>query len=94
MGCLHRQNKETFVGDYNSLYGNSSFSPDGKTYASLSYEIHLWDVNTGKKKKTLSGNENRVKKVLFSPDGKTLAGKEYRNVITYGMLHRENIRVY
>ena len=37
--------------------------------------------NTGEEKKTLSGNNSPIKKVLFSPDGKTIAGKEYGNVI-------------
>jgi WD40 repeat protein len=52
-----------------------SFSPDGKTLASGSYDntIKLWNVETGKEIRTLSGHNDSVISVSFSPDGKTLA---------------------
>ncbi len=52
-----------------------SFSPDGKTLASGSWNetIKLWDLATGKRLRTLSGHQSFVNSVSFSPDGKTLA---------------------
>jgi WD40 repeat protein len=53
------------------------FIPDGKMLASgstLSGEIKLWDVLTGKETATLQGHTSGVLfSVAFSPDGKTLA---------------------
>jgi WD40 repeat protein len=51
-----------------------AFSPDGKTLASggYDYKITLWDLGTGKKRKTLEGHEGGIVSIAFSPDGKTL----------------------
>ena len=50
-----------------------SFSPDGKTLVSGSFDgtVHLWNVETGKLLKTLTEHRKRVEGVSFSPDGKT-----------------------
>ncbi|WGV24023.1 hypothetical protein [Halotia branconii] len=60
-----------------------SFSPDGKTLASGSYDktIKLWNLETGKQIRTLSGHDNFVISVSFSPDGKTLASGSYDKTI-------------
>ncbi|MBW4628105.1 MAG: CHAT domain-containing protein [Brasilonema octagenarum HA4186-MV1] len=51
-----------------------SFSPDGKTLASVSNNtVKLWDINSGREIKTLNGHRFGVNSVSFSPDGKTLA---------------------
>lgn len=48
-----------------------AFSSDGKTLASGSNDIKLWDLATGKEQATFKGvGANRL---AFSPDGKTLA---------------------
>ena len=53
------------------------FSPDGSTLASwrLSKDvpIRLWDVTTGKHRRTFTGHAAHIKRVAFSPDGSTLA---------------------
>ena len=53
------------------------FSPDGLTLASWHLRqdmaIRLWDVRTGKSKRTLTGHTAPIKRAIFSPDGNTLA---------------------
>jgi hypothetical protein len=64
-----------------SLIGHTStvhsvtFSPDGSTIASGSYDntIKIWDANTGTLIRTLTGHTKPVLSVVYSTDGKTLA---------------------
>ncbi len=52
------------------------FSPNGITLASWSLRkdktIWLWDVATGKQKRTIRGHKGHIKSVTFSPDGNRL----------------------
>ena len=52
-----------------------SFSPDGNTLASASFDdtVRLWDATTGSPLRTLTGHTDNVLSVSFSPDGNTLA---------------------
>ena len=52
-----------------------SFSPDGQTIATGSHDdtVRLWDVETGRNIKTLTGHTRMVSSVRFSPDGQTIA---------------------
>src|SRR5262249_25718583 len=53
-----------------------AFSPDGKTLAVSSEKdptIRLWDLATGKLRRTLKGHGRTVFAIAFSPDGQTLA---------------------
>jgi WD40 repeat protein len=56
-----------------------SFSSDGKTLATGSYDntARLWDVATGKELQILSEHGGSVSGVSFSPDGKILATVSY-----------------
>ena len=52
-----------------------AFSPDGKTLATWCWDnLFLWDVQTGERRKTLTGEpRNVVNSMAFSPDSKTFA---------------------
>jgi WD40 repeat protein len=60
-----------------------AFSPDGKTGAGgcSDNSVRLFDVQTGKLKRTLKGHSNDVIWVAFSPDGKTLASGSYDDTL-------------
>ena len=61
-------------------------SPDGKTVATGSWgnTLVLWDVGTGQKKHSLSGQTRTVRSVAFSPDGKLLASGARRTASNSG----------
>ena len=69
----------TIDGEGSSL----TFSPDGQTLAGGSWDntIRLWDANTGRRKRTLTGHTQEVTSIAFSPDGKTLASGSQDNTI-------------
>ncbi|MBC7824705.1 MAG: WD40 repeat domain-containing protein [Candidatus Parcubacteria bacterium] len=49
-------------------------SPDGKILASGTHNIiHLWNLETGKKQRSLSGHQNWVSALAISPNGQILA---------------------
>ena len=60
------------VGEHRDLITSASFSPDGKTIATSSYDktIKIWDITTGKIIHTYSGHSNIVKDVVYSPNGR------------------------
>ncbi|MBW4627967.1 MAG: WD40 repeat domain-containing protein [Brasilonema octagenarum HA4186-MV1] len=73
--------KITLNGHSNEVY-SVSFSRDGKTLASASFDqtIKLWNVATDKQT-TLTGHSDKVKSIAFSPDGKTLASASFDKTI-------------
>src|SRR5262249_38167144 len=51
-----------------------AFAPNSRTLAlGLRTDAQLWDVTTGQRLRTLTGHENWVLSLAFSPDGATLA---------------------
>ncbi|MDT5159121.1 MAG: eukaryotic-like serine/threonine-protein kinase [Acidobacteriota bacterium] len=51
----------------------AALSPDGKTLATASSEVRLWDAQTGELKHALEGHSVVTESVAFSPDGQMLA---------------------
>jgi eukaryotic-like serine/threonine-protein kinase len=50
-----------------------AFSPDGRTLATTSKVIELWDLPQGHLRATLKGHASDINMVAFSPDGNKLA---------------------
>ncbi len=51
-----------------------AYSPDGKTFVSASQDgtLKLWDAETGKEMRTLTGHKDSVNSCAYSPDGTRL----------------------
>ena len=50
----------------------ASFSPDGKRIVSASWDVRIWDAETGQCLDTLKGHTDHLNSALFSPDGKRI----------------------
>ena len=59
-----------------------AFSPDGKTLATTGTDhiVQLWDIQTGKRRKTFRGHTGTFTSLAYAPDGKTLAAGTRRGV--------------
>jgi WD40 repeat protein len=65
-----------------------SYSPDGKTLASASYDntVRIWDAATGEQLQEIKGHVGSVESVSYSPDGNTLASASWdKTVRVWGM---------
>ncbi len=73
----------TILEGHRDAVSSVSFSPDGKTIASGSwdYTIRLWNASTGETIRTLTGHRGSVRSVSFSPDGQILASGSYDDTI-------------
>jgi len=59
-----------------------AWSPDGELLASSNgCGVRLWETQSGREIRALSGHHNWVTSVAFSPDGKSLASGSYDNTI-------------
>jgi WD40 repeat protein len=85
---------KTFEGHSNWV-NSVSFSPDGKTIASASYDntIKLWSLD-GKELKTFKGHSNWVNSVSFSPDGKTIASASGDKTIKLWSLDGKELKTF
>jgi WD40 repeat protein/energy-coupling factor transporter ATP-binding protein EcfA2 len=73
------------------LVSSVSFSPDSKTLASVGDNIKLWNAETGKEIRTLTGHDG-VWSVSFSPDRKTLASGGKKTIKLWNLETGEEIR--
>lgn len=73
-------------------------SPDGKTIAEcseLDKAIRLWDVQSGKVVKTLTGHKGPVETLFYSLDGKTLfSGSGDHNAILWDLQSGKPVKTY
>jgi len=74
---------EQFLNGNNESVVSVSFSPDGKTLASGTYDkdIILWDVKTRQPIDKLIGHTSIIRSIAFSPDGSILASGSQDNTI-------------
>lgn len=56
-----------------------AFSPDGKTLAGVSLEIHLWEVETGKELRRWGDLGIQIRALKYSPDGTQIAAADSSN---------------
>lgn len=65
-----------------------AFSPDGRTLAHGGWRawapgpsfVQLWDVRTGRLRRTLPSGRGAIRTVVFSPDGTLLAAADYDTI--------------
>lgn len=69
----NKRSEDKFRGIDIGSIGSVAFSPDGNTIVSCGgNNIHLWDLHTNQRLKTLIGHTESVNSVVFSPDGNTI----------------------
>ncbi len=79
---------------HSSDVSSVSFSPDGSTLASASYDstVKMWDVSTRQNIATLEGHTGWVESVSFSPNGSTLASGSWDGTVKlWDVATRQNI---
>jgi len=59
-----------------------AFSPDGRLLASSEkYDVHVWEVATGKKVRTFRGHRNEIESLSFSGNGRRLASAAHDSTV-------------
>jgi RNA polymerase sigma factor (sigma-70 family) len=59
-----------------------AFSPDGRLLASSDkYDVHVWEVATGKRVRTFRGHRNEIESLKFSGNGRRLASAAHDSTV-------------
>jgi WD40 repeat protein len=59
-----------------------AFSPDGRLLASSDgYDVHVWEVGTGKEVRTLRGHRSEIEALAFSGNGRRLASASWDSTV-------------
>jgi WD40 repeat protein len=74
-----------------------TFSPDGRTALSASYDstLKMWNIATGQLLHTFEGHKSAVSSVTFSPDGRTILSGSYdETLILWEVESGKSIRTF
>jgi hypothetical protein len=71
-----------------------AFSPDGRSFAASGWrEVRVWDTESGRLIRTLTGHTDQVRGVAYSPDGRWLASRGYDGTVkTWDTARGQEIR--
>lgn len=80
---LYRARESNRLEGHDGYILGLSFSPDGQTIATASYDktIRLWSLN-GKQEKVLKPLDQPLTSVSISPDGKIIAAASYEGIVS------------
>ncbi|NEQ53491.1 MAG: hypothetical protein F6K11_25705, partial [Leptolyngbya sp. SIO3F4] len=81
--------------DYYTFGFGVSFSPDGQTIASASWDnsVKLWDLS-GRELQTFEGHSGRVSGVSFSPDGQTIISASWDDSVKLWDLSGQELQTF
>ncbi|MHB8747714.1 MAG: nSTAND1 domain-containing NTPase [Aggregatilineales bacterium] len=71
-----------------------AFAPDGKTFASVGYNVMIWDIATGVARTVARANQSGImySGAVFSPDGKTLFTGADKDIVVWDVASRKEVR--
>ncbi|MDF1745582.1 MAG: WD40 repeat domain-containing protein [Gimesia sp.] len=81
------------IATYKSSHNCVVITPDGKQCLTISYNtLRVWDVDTGKQIRWLTGHSSYDNCMVFTPDGKHVISKGKKNSLQIWELSRSRLR--